>query len=152
MLLSHNFNLFKGELPALNREQFARVFIDGLQSQDSISCNLIKNPHWIVEIIYSEAEFSAKEVGDICSKILLEKRKEQKKDNETMPDILFLGGKKTTPAMGTSETSLQFGEWGVDVVETPSAEVFLASIQWDNAIASKPADSIFKIQHLGNQN
>ena len=53
MLLSHNFNLFQGELPVLNREQFAQIFIDGLEGGNEITCNFIDNPHWIVEIIFA---------------------------------------------------------------------------------------------------
>ena len=145
MLLSHNFNLYKGELPALNREQFAQVFIDGLQSQAKINCSLISNPHWIVEILYSESEFSAEDIGKICGEILLQKRQEQKQENQITTDTLLLGGKKTTPATSTLKTSLQTGEWGVDVVETPSAEMFLDSINWNIMTENKPADSIFKI-------
>ena len=156
MLLSHNFNLYEGELPALNREQFAQIFIDGLQSQPYTSCKFIKNPHWIVEIIFPIAEFKAAEIGKICGDILLKKRQEQKSNssnsNGVMPDILFLGGKKTTPAISTSATSLQPGDWGVDVVETPAAEIFLANIQWDATIASKPDDNVFKIEYLGSNN
>lgn len=149
MLLSHNFNLYKEELPALNREQFARVFIDGLQSQDNISCKLIKNPHWIVEILYPEDRFSARDIGEMCSQILLNKRQSQTSNSRIMADILFLGGKKNTPATTTSETSLKKDNWGVDVVETVSAKTFLDSINWDNMIADKPEDSVFKIEYLG---
>lgn len=148
MLLSHNFNLYKGELPALNREQFAQVFIDGLQSENNISCKLIKNPHWIVEILYPEDSFSAKDIGEMCGQILLNKRS-QLSENQKMPDILFLGGQKTTPVTTTSETSLKQGDWGVDVVETVSAQIFLDSINWDNMVADKPKDSVFKIEYLG---
>ena len=144
MLLSHNFNLFKGELPALNREQFAKVFIDGLRSKDKIRCSMIANPHWIVEILYSD-EFSAADIGKMCGEILLQKRQEQKSDAQIATDTLLLGGKKTTPVTSSLETSLQTGEWGVDVVETLSADVFLDSIGWNRMTEDKPADSIFKI-------
>ena len=149
MLLSHNFNLFQGELPVLSREEFAQVFIDGLQSNDRISCSPIENPHWVVEILFPIAEFSPEEIGKICGKILWSKRQEQKSDDRVMPDILLLGGKKTTPAMGTSPTSLQPGEWGVDVVETASAAIFLSGIQWEKTISQKPIDTIFQIELLG---
>lgn len=146
MLLSHNFNLFQGELSPLSREEFALVFIDGLKSQDNISCKLINNPHWIVEIVFPIADFSPEAIGKICGEILLEKRREQKSSQQEMPTILVLGGKKNSPAISTSTTSLKPGEWGVDVVETLSAENFLSGIRWENMIAQKPADSIFKIE------
>jgi hypothetical protein len=47
-----------------------------------------------------------------------------------------------------SPNSLQIGEWGVDVVETIQADVFLAAIAWSEISASKPSDGIFKIEFL----
>ena len=149
MLLSHNFNLANNELPTLSRAEFAQVFIDGLINQTNISAKLIDNPHWTVEIMFANAEFTASEVGQICSQVLSAKRQTQQTESQTMPDILFLGGKKTTPAMSSSPTSLQPGEWGVDVVETISAQSFLDGLQWDAVTASKPADGIFKVEVLG---
>lgn len=151
MLLSHNFNLAQGELPILEREEFAQVFIDGLQEQDNISCKLIDNYHWIVEIQFSPIEFSAEEVAKLCGNILWQKRQKQTKDGNIISDLLLLGGKKTTPSSGISATSLHVGEWGVDVVETISADIFLASIQWDQMIAAKPGDSFFKVEFLGQE-
>ncbi|VEP18133.1 conserved hypothetical protein [Hyella patelloides LEGE 07179] len=152
MLISHNFNLSEGELPLLNRDEFAQIFINGLQAKDHIRCNMIENAHWIVEIIFSIADFSAEEIGKICDQILLDKRQAQKPDNQIMPDILFLGGKKITPAISASANSLQPGEWGVDVVETRSASIFISGLRWEEMIAQKPADSIFKIEYLGDKN
>lgn len=149
MLLSHNFNLVNNELPALSRAEFAQIFIEGLTEQEHINAQLIDNPHWIVEIIFANNEFQATEVGQICSQVLATKRQSQQAKSQTMPDILFLGGKKTTPAMTSSPTSLQPGEWGVDVVETLSASKFLADLQWDKVTASKPQDGIFKVEVLG---
>ena len=150
MLLSHNYDLANQELPPLNKGEFAQIFIDGLTEQEHISAKLIDNPHWIVEIIFATEMLNAAEVGKVCSQVLATKRQTQKTPSQTMPDILFLGGKKTTPALSSSPTSLQTGEWGVDVVETPSAQTFLASLQWDELTASKPKDGIFKVEVLGN--
>ena len=149
MLLSHNFNLTNNELPALSRAEFAQIFIDGLINQANINAKLIENPHWTVEIIFANTEFTATEVGQICSQILVAKRQTQQTESPTKTDTLFLGGKKTTPAMSSSPTSLQTGEWGVDVVETLSAQNFLDGLQWDVVTASKPADGIFKVEFLG---
>lgn len=145
MLLSHNFNLYKQELPELDRQQFAQVFTEGLEAKDGMSASLIENPHWIVEIIYDEAKVSADEVGRVCCDVLVSKRKQQV--SSKLPHILFLGGKKTTPATSTSATSLKPGEWGVDVVETADADGFLASIRWEEMTANKPTENIFKIEH-----
>ena len=146
ILLSHNFNLSNNELPALSREEFAQVFIDGLREQTNVTCTLIENPHWVVEIIFPSQEFSAPEIGKICGDILVNQRKSQKADSKLTTDTLILGGKKTTPATSTSPTSLQPGEWGVDVVETAQADVFLTAINWETLTASKSSDDIFRIE------
>lgn len=148
MLLSHNYDLYRKELPILSKEQFAQIFIDGFKEQQ-ITCSLIDNPHWIVEILYPTEEFSPKQIGKKCSQILVSVRQQQKSQSSKMPDVLVLGGVKTTPARGTSPTSLKPGEWGVDVVETADHETFLASIKWQEMTAQKPPDSIFQIILLG---
>lgn len=148
MLLSHNYNLADNELPPLSREKFAQVFIDGLQEKSSIDCCLIENPHWIVEIIFPTAEFEPQAIGQMCGEILTNSRKNQQAEIKLITDTLILGGKKTTPATSASPTSLKPGEWGVDVVETAQAEIFLTAINWDVMIADKPQDGIFKIEFI----
>lgn len=147
MLLSHNFNLNNNELTALNREEFAQVFVEGLQKQDNIQCSYIQNPHWVVEIKFPLDKFAPHEIGQMCGEILTNKRQNQLK-SELTTDTLILGGKKTTPVTSASPTSLQTGEWGVDVVETTQAEAFLAAINWDAMTADKPSDGIFKIEFI----
>lgn len=151
MLLSHNYNLSNSEVPALNREEFAQVFLEGLQKYPGIKCSFIKNPHWVVEILFPVADFEAKTIGQMCGEILTSKRQSQLGDAPLTTDTLILGGKKTTPATSVSPTSLQTGEWGVDVVETAQAEIFLATINWDGMTANKPDDSIFKIEFIPTQ-
>ena len=94
MLLSHNFDLYNNELPQLTKEQFAHIFIEGLKEQNQITCNLIDNPHWIVEIIYPTEEISPQQLGQQCSQILLQARQSQKSATTKipMPQILSLGG------------------------------------------------------------
>lgn len=146
MLLAHNFNLIGNSFPALDRTEFCHVFVEGLKKYQNINCRLVDNPHWQVEILYSIAEFSASEVGQLCAQALRQKRLDRSKDNQvSLPEIILLGGIKTTPATSTSPDSLQPGEWGVDVIETAVAEEFLTSLGWEAAIASKPNDSVFKI-------
>ncbi|MDJ0632503.1 MAG: DUF2656 domain-containing protein [Xenococcaceae cyanobacterium MO_188.B29] len=149
MLLSHNFELKDNIFPQFSREKFAQVFIDGFQDKPNIACSSIDNPHWMVEIIFPSDEFSADKIGQFCAKILEQKRKSQKPDNVKMPDILILGGKKTTPPISDSPTSLQPGEWGVDVVETASADSFLTDLNWDERVKDKPIDRVFKIEIKG---
>ena len=79
----------------------------------------------------------------MCGDILIAKRESQTESITT--DTLILGGKKTTPATSMSPTSLKPGEWGVDVVETAKADIFLQSINWNALTADKPSDGIFRI-------
>ncbi|BAZ43079.1 hypothetical protein NIES4102_00750 [Chondrocystis sp. NIES-4102] len=148
MLLSHNFNLRNNELPALKREEFAQIFIDGFKNKD-VTVSLIENPHWIVEIIFPQQKFTPENIGQICGEILTTHRKNQHPDSQLNSDTLILGGRKSTIAISNSPTALQMGEWGVDVVETKQADIFLAEINWENLSASKTSDSVFKIEIIG---
>jgi hypothetical protein len=153
MLLSHNFALPPDILPPLNREEFAEVFRAGLTAT-RLQSRLLNHPHWIVEIVFPTAEFSPDQVGELCARSLSAARQSQRldqnlaqsSDQTATPEILVLGGLKTTPPTSNSPDALQPGEWGVDVVETLSRTAFLQSIAWDATIAQKPADSIFKIE------
>ncbi|WP_235006827.1 DUF2656 domain-containing protein [Calothrix rhizosoleniae] len=144
MLLSHNFDLSEDILPALSREEFSQVFIDGLQ--DIADCRLVSNPHWIVEVLFDTDKYFPAQMGEYYANALAKLRQEQIQNDDHLPDILILGGIKTTPAMSTSPDSLHPGEWGVDVVETSNGGNFLAAIGWGNAIANKPPESIFKVE------
>jgi hypothetical protein len=148
MLIAHNFALSDDELPALSKEEFAQVFIDGLQDQENVNCSFIENPHWVVEILFPLNKFEPQEIGRMCGEILTNKRRSQQPDSPVVIDTLILGGKKFTPVTSTSPTSLQTGEWGVDVVETAQAEEFLTAINWHNLTAGKSGDRIFKLEFL----
>ncbi|NJL63756.1 MAG: DUF2656 domain-containing protein [Methylacidiphilales bacterium] len=144
MLLSHNFDIADEVIPPLSREEFAKLFIEGLR--ESAQCRLVNNPHWIVEVLFDTSKFSPTEMGEKYAQALLNIRRSQIKEGLSLPHILILGGIKTTPAMSSSPDSLQPGEWGVDVVETIDAQRFLEGIGWETAIATKPSESIFKVE------
>ena len=148
MLLSHNFALSNirrnDEVHSLNREQFAEVFTEGLDAQVGVECVRIDNPHWVVEVSYDADRYSAKEVGQLCADTLAQYRIEHKEENFY---VMALGGVKTTSPTG-KPPSLQTGEWGVDIVETASPEEFLEEINWDKLAAAKPAEAVFRIDHL----
>jgi hypothetical protein len=146
MLLSHNFDVNRDRIPALSREEFAQVFQSALSADKHLQCRLINHPHWTVEILFSTNEFSPQQVGEFCAQALAEKRRSQQLNANTMPEILVLGGIKTTPPTSDSPDALQPGNWGVDVVETSSGEAFLQAIAWDATIAQKPVDSVFKVE------
>jgi len=157
MLLSHNFDVTPDILPVLSRAEFAEVFQSGLSAIGQIQCRLVNHPHWIVEILFPTPEFSPYQVGELCARSLAAKRQTEQQTEplsqtvmpKSLPEILVLGGIKTTPPTSDSADALQPGEWGVDVVETLSGEAFLQSIEWDATFAQKSADSIFKVEIQG---
>lgn len=146
MLLSHNFDVSPDQVPALSREEFAEVFQAGLQAHQSLQCRLVQHPHWTVEIRFPTDTFSPSQMGELCAQALADKRRSQQLSAAVFPEILVLGGIKTTPPTSDSPDALQPGNWGVDVVETNSGAAFLQAIGWENTIAQKPADSIFKVE------
>ncbi|WP_375514421.1 DUF2656 domain-containing protein [uncultured Nostoc sp.] len=146
MLLSHNFNVSPDTIPTLSQEEFAQVFLSGLSAYKHLQCRLVNHPHWTVEILFSTNQFSPQQVGELCAKTLAQKRQSQQLSTDPIPEILVLGGIKTTPPTSDSPDALQPGNWGVDVVETSSGEAFLQAIAWDATIAQKPADSVFKVE------
>jgi hypothetical protein len=146
MLLSHNFDLKDEHVPALSREAFTQVFIDGFSSHPEVQCRQVDNPHWIVEIVCVANFLTPQQVGEKCAQILSTSRSQSLGTIDF--DILILGGIKTTPATSNSPDALQPNQWGVDVVETKSGEQFLRSISWDTTIAGKPVNTIFKVESL----
>jgi Protein of unknown function (DUF2656) len=146
MLLSHNFDVSSDRVPALSREEFAAIFETGLRLYPQLQCRLVNHPHWTFEIRFPTEQFSPVQVGDLCAKALTEKRRSQLLDAANFPNILVLGGIKTTPPTSDAPDALQPGEWGVDVVETRSGKAFLQAINWDVTIAQKSADSVFKVE------
>jgi Protein of unknown function (DUF2656) len=145
MLLSHNFDVTADVLPALSREEFTQVFRSALQGT-SLQCRLVNHPHWAAEILFPTAEFSPAQVGELCGRSLATARQPQRLNSAIAPEMLVLGGLKTTPPTSDAAEVLQPGDWGVDVVETLSRSAFLQSIAWDATIAQKPADSVFKVE------
>jgi hypothetical protein len=141
MLLSHNFDIADENVPALSREAFTQVFIDGFKSSPEIKCRQVDNPHWILEVVAPASVLTPQQVGAKCAQILAASR-----GAAIDFDILILGGIKTTPATSNSPDALQANQWGVDVVETRSGEQFLRSINWASTITGKPADSIFSVE------
>ncbi len=145
MLLSHNFDMPEGVFPQLSREDLTRVFAEGLSQYPQIKCRELNHPHWMVEVLFSN-DFSPPQVGEFCAQALHDKRMSQGKADETFPDILILAGLKKTPPLSDNPEALQPGEWGVDVVETQSAESFLMAMGWDEKTSGKSIEDVFKVE------
>lgn len=147
MLLSHNFDISSEMIPPLSRDEFTEVFQIGLSDRPSCQTRQVNHPHWIVEILFDQHQFSPKQIGEFCAEALVNKRISQGIEGQFLPEILVLGGVKTTPPTSNAPDTLQTGDWGVDVVETPLGETFLQGISWEATIASKPVEEIFKVAY-----
>jgi Protein of unknown function (DUF2656) len=145
MLLSHNFDLPEGVFESLSREDLTQVFAEGLSQYPEIKCRPLNHPHWMVEILFSK-DFAPPQVGEFCAQALVNKRKSQGKVDDSFPDVLILAGFKKTPPLSDDPEALQTGEWGVDVVETQSAESFLTAMGWEDKTAGKSIDDVFKVE------
>ena len=150
ILLAHNYSITPDILPALTRDEFYQVFSQGLEEYKDIKCELLAHPHWMVSIRFSSAQFSVKEVSEKCLEALIKFRNSQLAENQSLPDILFLAGKKSTPPVNDNPEGLQTGEWGTDVVETKSAETFLESINWHALTANKSPEEILKLERINS--
>ena len=148
MLLSHNFDISEDIFPKLNISEFTQVFTDELSKYPQIQVRQLNHAHWLVEILFPSDEFSPPQVGEFCAEALVNKRMSQTQNNDSLPDILILGGLKKTPPLSDDPDALQTGEWGIDVVETQSAENFLIGIEWETKTANKTIENVFKIEKI----
>ena len=146
MLLSHNHDVEDAVVPSLSRSEFAAVFGDRLADRSDLACQEIDHSHWVCEIRFDESQLSPQQVGELCAQALLNCRTPQLGADRDMPHILILGGKKSTPVTNPVPNALLTGEWGVDVVETPSASSFLKGMNWEAAVAARPEGSVFKVE------
>lgn len=146
MLLSHNFEISEDVFPRLNREEFTQVFAEGLSQYPQIKCRQLNHSHWMVEVLFSTNDFSPPQVGEFCAQALVNKRISQGKVDDSFPDILILAGLKKTPPLSNDPDALQPGEWGVDVVETQSAESFLLAMEWEEKTSGKTIEDVFKVE------
>jgi|JI102314A2RNA_FD_contig_121_145990_length_4118_multi_4_in_0_out_0_5 Protein of unknown function (DUF2656) len=146
MLLSHNFEISEDVFPRLNREEFTQVFAESLSQYPQIKCRQLNHAHWMVEILFSTNDFSPPQVGEFCAQALVDKRMSQGKVDDSFPDILILAGLKKTPPLSSDPDALQPGEWGVDVVETPSADSFLLAMEWEEKTSGKTIENVFKVE------
>ena len=148
MLLSYNFTMTEDLVPKLNIDEFTKVFSEGLSEHKNINCRQLIHPHWMVEILFPVDKISPIQVGELCVRALGEKRKHQVSEENSLPETLFLAGRKTTPPLSNNPEGLQTGEWGVDVVESSCAADFLLEIGWPEKTANKSENQVFKIERI----
>jgi hypothetical protein len=146
MLLSHNFDMPEGVFGPLSREDLTLVFAEGLSQYPQIKCRQLNHAHWMVEVLFSTKDFAPPQVGEFCAQALVDRRMSQGKVDDSFPDVLILAGFKKTPPLSDDPEALQTGEWGVDVVETPSAESFLMAMGWEEKTSGKSIEDVFKVE------
>ncbi len=138
-LLSHNYSITSDVAPPLSIEEFCAVFRTHLASflpAGDCVVTAVEHPHWRCEVRVSG---DAKVVGEGLVRSLGAYR------GAIAHQVLALGGLKTTPATSLATGALQPGEWGVDVVETMDAVVFLTTLGWDNLVAGKSEAEVFQV-------
>lgn len=137
--LSHNYSISENIASILSPEQFYQVFRQNLPSSWQITA--LSHAHWRCQVITKEF---VSIVSQNLVKALVDYRENQLQ--KKLPySILALGGIKNTPSNSTDINSLQQGDWGVDIVEVENPDIFLESINWDNLIAGRLPDDIFKV-------
>ena len=146
MLLSHNFDMPEGVFRPLSREDLTLVFAEGLSQYPQIKCRQLNHAHWMIEVLFSTNEFSPPQVGEFCAEALVNKRMSQGKTDAYFPDILILAGLKKTPPLSSDVEALQPGQWGVDLVETQSADSFLMAMGWEEKTSGKSIEDVFKVE------
>ena len=118
----------------------ASELANGLSNQgmQGVNVSALQHPHWKV-LIDSDLD------PESLAQTLLQAWRRFRESNGVQTDftILALGGRKDGVAM--SNSLLQTGSWGVDVVETDRPSEFLGSINWEGLKSGRPADAIFEI-------
>jgi hypothetical protein len=142
MLLSHNFDIVDTAIPALSRIAFTDVFVQALD--DCGACRLVDHTHWVVEVRFEDNQFTPAQMGDRYVQALASARRSTLTASTKFPEILALGGLKSTPPMSDSPDALQMNEWGVDIVETLNADAFLSGLGWAGTVSSRAPGTIFK--------
>ncbi|MEM1367389.1 MAG: DUF2656 family protein [Cyanobacteria bacterium P01_H01_bin.15] len=143
MLISYNFDVDPAQLPPLSSSEFVAALQQGLSSEPEITCQPLEHPHWLAEIQFPLSQFAPPRIGELCVSAIAN----QRSSNKSAPVTLALGGIKTTPATSPNPAALQEGNWGVDLVETVSKDIFFLKVNWTTLIAGKSPDQIFEAEY-----
>ena len=135
-VLSHNPQVASQSLPVMSASELANGLSD--QGMQGVNVSALQHPHWKVRV---DSDLDPESLAQT----LLQAWRRFRESNGVQTDftILALGGRKDGVAM--SNSLLQTGSWGVDVVETDRPSEFLGSINWEGLKSGRPADAIFEI-------
>lgn len=138
--LSHNYSISENIAPSIPDDKFWEIFKRKLASDWQVIP--LSHPHWRCQIVTNSTSVST--VADSLVEALVDYRQNQLQ--KKLPyRVLALGGVKNTPANSPDANSLQQGDWGVDIVEVEDAQNFLQSINWDNLVAGRLTEDIFRV-------
>lgn len=137
-LLSHNLQVVSEKLRGLKSADLAAGLVAHLPT--GVQVKALSHPHWLVQV---EADLLP---IDLANAVLLAWRQLRCSAgaNDADCQLLALGGRKDDQA--ASGALLQQGDWGVDVVETLSADAFLQSINWELLKQGRALDGVFELQ------
>ena len=135
-VLSHNPQVASQSLPVMSASELANGLSD--QGMQGVNVSALQHPHWKVRV---DSDLDPESLAQT----LLQAWRRFRESNGVQTDftILALGGRKD--GVATSNSLLQTGSWGVDVVETDRPSEFLGSINWEGLKTGRPADAIFEI-------
>ena len=135
-VLSHNPQISTQVLPILDASELASGLAE--QGFKGFTVQALQHPHWKVRV---DSDLDPESLAQT----LLQAWRRFRESNGVQTDftILALGGRKD--GVATSNSLLQTGSWGVDVVETDRPSEFLGSINWEGLKSGRPADAIFEI-------
>ena len=135
-VLSHNPQVASRSLPVMSASELANGLSD--QGMQGVNVSALQHPHWKVRV---DSDLDPESLAQT----LLQAWRRFRESNGVQTDftILALGGRKDGVAM--SNSLLQTGSWGVDVVETDRPSEFLGNINWEGLKSGRPADAIFEI-------
>ncbi len=119
---------------AWSHEEFHKFLSEAVRDFPGTSKPL-NHAHWLLEL--QADSFAFTHIGQAITDYLAAKRE----DYVPTVEVLALGGKKLLPS---AFSSLEVGDWGVDVVETHDAQAFLSAINWQAIVLSKDSESVFE--------
>ncbi len=136
-MLSHNLQVVSENLKGLNSADLAAGLVAHLPTD--VHVQALSHPHWLVQV---EADLLPIDLANAVLQAWRELRCSAGASDDAC-QLLALGGRKDDQA--ASGALLQRSDWGVDVVETLNAAVFLQSINWELLKQGRSPDGVFEL-------
>ncbi|MCP4973159.1 MAG: DUF2656 domain-containing protein [Prochlorococcus sp.] len=135
-VVSNNLQVSSPDVPALSPENIAEGLRKHCPSLTAVDA--LNHPHWMVSLDSSASS------EDLANELVKAWRNIRQELGHALDhSVMALGGRKDE--VGSPDSPLQKGSWGVDVVETVDPSGFLTSINWSDLKAKRPADGVFEV-------